>query len=258
MKTLLNSNLFPIISVAMYGTSLDSDNIFDSYSINDDKSEGYINYDSEYFNDNFDNNAYVDKIQSLASDFLNGSHTFNGIELTIKCGAIYSPKFYNFSNDEIDLTVTYNKLKVLRFAKENKYEFNTFLKENFSSYDGFSSSTANNFLEWLQDFKDNNVQSIGAILTYICKDEIQSLQSEFIENCFENLYYSEFVDTTLLDVEVNFIKKYVQENYFDIEALPLDLIKELFDFEVLNDSDIIKVSIEAKNEIEDHTLTLDL
>lgn len=258
MKILLNSNLFPIISVAMYDTILDSNSIFDSYTIDEDKSEGSINYDSDYFNSNFDNSLYVSKIQSLASEFLNGSHTFKGIELNIKCGQIYSPKFYNFSNDEIDLTVKFNKVKVLKFAKENKYQFNTFLKENYSSYDGFSSSTANNFIEWLQDFKDNNVQSIGAIITYICKEEIESLQSEFLESCFENLYYNDFIDTTLLDIEIDFVKKHVQQNYLNDKVLRVNHIKSMFEFEVLNESDIINVINDVKNEIESHTLTLNL
>ena len=52
MNAKLNSNLFPIISVAMYGTYLDPDSMFDSYMIESDKEDGYIHFDLEYFFNN--------------------------------------------------------------------------------------------------------------------------------------------------------------------------------------------------------------
>lgn len=107
MKVLLNSNLFPIISVGMYGTFLAPDSMFDGYMIDQDYKDGYINYNSEYFWDKFDNRAYEKHIEKLAQNHIDGKHECNGIEIIIKAGEIYSPREYNFATDNIDLTVLF-------------------------------------------------------------------------------------------------------------------------------------------------------
>ena len=83
MKSHLNTNLFPIISVAMYDSFLSPDNLFHSSQIDNDKEDGYINFDSEYFDDNFNNDLYVEAVQSCADYFLSGSHEANSIEIEI-------------------------------------------------------------------------------------------------------------------------------------------------------------------------------
>lgn len=197
MKTIkLNSNLFPIISVAMYSTILEPYSIFYDYQINEDFENGDFDMNANEFWDKFDNSKYVEKIQDTAATYLDGkveSKEFE-ISINIECGEIYSPKYYNFANDEIDLTVSYDDKAILSAAKKNKEQFNQFLKENYSSYDGFLSHTANNFEEWLTDFKDDNVQSIGAVLTFLFKGEFEDMQQDFIYTCFENLHYSEFIN----------------------------------------------------------------
>jgi len=198
MKTTIkiNSNLFPIISVAMYGTILASENMFDDYQINEDFENGDFDMNAEDYWDKFNNNKYVKEVQNIAATYLDGEIETEefGISIDVECGEIYSPKYYNFANDEIDLTVSYNKSIILSAAKKNKEQFNQFLKENFSSYDGFISHTANNFEEWKQDFKEDNVQSIGAVLTFLFQGEFVGNQEEFIYKCFEGLYYSEFIN----------------------------------------------------------------
>ena len=147
MKAQINTNLFPIISVGMYNSFLSPENLFNSSQIDEDKEQGYIFYDSEYFDDNFNYDLYQKAIQERADYFLTGLHEANGIEIEIKTGEIYSPKYYNFATDQLELNVKFSKTKVRKFAKDNREEFNTFLKKHFSSYDGFHSHTANNFDE---------------------------------------------------------------------------------------------------------------
>ena len=253
MTTLLNSNLLPIISVAMYGTTLEPSNLFDEYSINDDKNEGYIHFNSEWYWDNFDNNKYVKHIENLAGSFLNGTIESNGIEVKIKCGSIYSPKYYNYSNDEIDLTVTFNKTKVLNFAKKNKEQFNSFLKDNYSSYDGFSSHTANNFNEWLTDFKDNESQAIGAVLTFVLSDYIEETETYFAYYVLENSHYPEFANYTEYDNEIKTLENIVKENYLNINLETFTFESEILDFEAVQ-----KIAKETIKIIESSTLKLDI
>lgn len=194
MKTTINTNLFPIIHVGMYDSYLSPENMFDDYQINEDFENGDFDMTAEDYWDKFDNEKYKKEIQHLADNFLSGNIEAEGITINIAVGELYSPRFYNFATDQVEITVDYNKYDLLKFAKENKEGLNSFLKENYSSYDGFSSSTANNYSEWVEDFTEDNEQSIGAILTFIFKDEMEDYQQGFLENCNENMFYSEFIN----------------------------------------------------------------
>lgn len=197
MKTTINTNLFPIIHVGMYDTFLSPENMFDDYQINEDFENGDFDMSAEDFWDKFDNEKYTKEVQHNADSFLTGEIEAEGITIKIEVGELYSPRFYNFATDQVELTVDYDKGLILNFARENKETLSGFLKEHYSSYDGFSSATANNYSEWLEDFTSDNVQSIGAILTFIFKDELEEYQERFLEMCMENMFYSEFITETV-------------------------------------------------------------
>ncbi|WP_296683278.1 hypothetical protein, partial [Flavobacterium sp.] len=161
--------------------------VFDSYNIDDDFENDFSKYNSEQFWDNFDYNKYKTKIQELAAEF--SMYEIDENFVTIKAGELYSPRYYNFDTDNIELTVEFDKVKLLENLDKN--DFNTFLKENYSYYDGFYSFTANNFDEWYIDYKDEKETAIGALLTYLFKDS--EYQESFNLYVYENIgFYSDF------------------------------------------------------------------
>ena len=253
MKANLNTNLFSIINVGMYHGQLNPENMFDDYQINEDRANGDIFYNSEYFWNNFNSVAYKKAVESIAKSFLNDKFENNGITITIKGGDLYSPKYYNFSDDGIDLKVTYNKAKILQFAFGNSEQFNQYLKENYSSYDGFTSFTANNYTEWLIDFKNNKDQAIGAVLTYIFNDELSYYQDQFMNNCNTELFYSEFCDCTSYQIECKYILSYVNDNYttFDFSALI-----DSYEFETISIIDIEAIVNSEFNRIKNLSVSL--
>lgn len=192
MKANLNTNLFPIINVGMYYSSISPENVFDSYNIDDDFENDFSEYNAEQFWDNFDFDKYKTKIQELAADFLTYEiDDNNGNEIKIEAGELYSPKYYNFDTDNIELTVEFDKVKILNNVFKDVNAFDTFLKENYSSYDGFCSFTANNFDEWYIDYKDEKETAIGALLTYLFKDS--DYKESFNLYVYENIgFYSDF------------------------------------------------------------------
>ena len=245
----LNTNLFPIISVGMYYTALSPDSIFDDYQINEDFESGEIKYGSEYFWDNFDNSKYVAKIESIATHFLDGTHEADGIKIDIKVGKIYSPSYYNFATDQIDLDVDYNKDQLLAYAEENMDNFNEYLKENYSSYDGFNSFTANNYSDWVEDFKNDNEQSVGAVLTYLFRDE--EMQDQFMNEVYNSeVYYWDFVDDSEYNKVYDELALYVSDNYpnLDRDICPVEH----------DDIDVMSIYKDLINKIESNTLTLEL
>lgn len=248
MKATINTNLFPIISVGMYGTVLEPDSMFDNWTIDEDKSNGDINYDANYFWEHFDNQAYVNAIESTAHQFLNGTHEANGIEVKIRCKEIYSPKYYNFETDEMVFDVTYNKRKVKQYAKDNYSEFNKFLKDNYSSRDGFCSMTSNNYGEWLYDFNNNEVRSIGAVLSFIFRDDM--LVDEFHSTCMETLYYWDFIDYKEYDEVYQKVWDYVKENYMTLNKAKCPIKHE--------ELDVMSMYKDCINKVEEHNLKLEL
>lgn len=192
MKANLNTNLFPIINVGMYYSNISPETIFDDYFINEDFENGDSEYNSDQFWDNFDNDKYKTKIQELAADFLTYEiDDNNGNEIKIEAGELYSPKYYNFDTDNIELTVEFDKVKLLEFIKKDIDNFNKFLKDNYTSYDGFLSFTANNVALWYDDYQNDENTAIGALLTYLFKDS--EYQESFNLYVYENIgFYSDY------------------------------------------------------------------
>jgi len=246
MKATINTNLFAIISVGMYGTVLEPDSMFDSWTIDEDKSNGDINYDANYFWEHFNNQAYVDAIESTAHQFLNGTHEANGIEVKIRCKEIYSPKYYNFSTDEMVMDVTYNKRKVKQYAKDYYEDFYKFLKDNYSSRDGFCSMTANNYNDWLYDFNNNEVRAIGAVLSFIFKDDM--LEEEFYDTCRDIMYYWDFIDYKEYDEVYSKVWTYVKENYMTLNKEKCPIKHETLD--------VASMYKDCINKVEEHNLKL--
>jgi hypothetical protein len=256
MKVTLNSNLFPIIRVGMYESNISSENVFDDYTIIDDKENGFIHYDVDYFWSNFQSDKYKKRIQELSSEFLDGKiDNDNGIEITIKCKEIYSPKYYNFSTDEIVMDVTFNKTKILQVISKETETFNQFLKDNYTSYDGFNSFTSNNYNDWLVDFEENEVRSIGAVLTYLFQERITENRYEFETFVVEGIgYYSDYIDSSEYESEVVILKKYVKDNYIDISIDSIDF--DQFGFEILDNESCVSIFKEVISEIESNTMSM--
>lgn len=67
----------------------------------------------------------------------------------MKFAGISSPKFYNFETDKLMIEITYDDDALASYCFEhNRNEFNIYLRETFSSYDGFISFVANNVSEF--------------------------------------------------------------------------------------------------------------
>jgi len=98
---------------------------------------------------------------------------------------ISSPKYYNFSNDSINITVVFSaaNLQVIRqFISGNYAHWREYLKETYTSCSGFISHHANDpgAEEWFVDNALNDRHNAGALLTFICGE---------LEINEETLYY---------------------------------------------------------------------
>jgi len=253
MKAQINSNLFKIINVGMYNSRLSPENLFDDYTVNQDYEDGYINVDSEYYNDHWNNDLFTIRIEELAGEFLDGTIENHGIEITIEAGDIYSPKFYNFKTDNIDLNVTYNKHKVLRYAKDHQDEFEAFLKDNYSSYDGFMSFTANNYIQWLNEFRDNDQTAVGAVLNFIFSDSLEDYHESFYQFVEENTSHSDFINFEFYETEESIIADYIQSHYNQID---MEALIDSYEWEAIKEDRVEKIANSLIQKIDNQTLNL--
>lgn len=83
-----------------------------------------------------------------------------------------SPKFYNYSNDYIECIITPKKQAIISYIKDHYNNWCKYLKDNYTSYEGFISHYSNNpnSEDWNLDnlFKEHQLYSV---LNFIAQNE---------------------------------------------------------------------------------------
>ena len=99
------------------------------------------------------------------------------VKLSVSFESLFSPKFYNFENDSINVTISLSKEDfdvIIATIRENKEEISEQLKERYSSREGFSSFHSTELEEWIEDLtlefetEEDCSHKWGAILEILC------------------------------------------------------------------------------------------
>lgn len=143
MKTI--ESYLPIFT-GYYNTLFDSelaeDMVIESENLNFDSFE-------------FDYKEYMDRVAEKCVSSVWNFLKNDGFEIDIIFDKVYSPRFYNYSNDSIycDYKVSGNDInRLVQYCKDNLIEFKTFLEENYSSYDGFISFLDTDAEIWFKNY----------------------------------------------------------------------------------------------------------
>jgi hypothetical protein len=195
MKTI---NTWLPIFTGFYNTLFEYNN--ETQLIEDYNSENGtdLSYDDFEWNYSTYHKEVAEKCTSVIEDLLKE----NNIVSSIKFEDIHSPRQYNFSNDSINVEITVDSKEVYKFVSEHLEEFESYIKEHFTSYSGFISFFSNNHLDWLQQIAkwefEKDITQIGSILDFICETLINEetnqptqdwLQEKvFDSECFEPEY----------------------------------------------------------------------
>ena len=110
---------------------------------------------------------------------------------------IDSPRYYNFTTDKIilDVEVDLKKLEDFCFT-DNGDDFNKYLEDNFTSYDGFHSFVKNNRVGFYLDYKNDESEKercLNVMLEYyftkrILSEDEESFKVQMYEIASEELY----------------------------------------------------------------------
>ena len=180
----------PIFS-GFYNTIWEFDYHYVIDYINESKKQGKIEYD----NLEIDNEQYEEDIsKAFCSQIENVLHDY--IE-KVEFEKLQYPKQYNYINNSIDCIITPKIENIKKFIYENKDVFCKYLKNKYTSYDGFISGYNNDFLSWENDTNNfttfENSHVLGSILQFIA--EVLNIQElDIYDNITDFISYLEYIE----------------------------------------------------------------
>ena len=120
--------------------------------------------------------------------------------LSLEFIKVNSPKYYNYSTDKLVCNIEINKDVFVHELRKNNFDnWKQFLKDNFTSYDGFISFYPNTSIEWdeliNENIEDDNVIIETLLQFYLEQNEEfgdlkdNLLDYKIFEKTFEFLEY---------------------------------------------------------------------
>lgn len=176
MKTKNIATFLPVFT-GFYGTIFEPDETNEIEYINEQREAAgmsAITYDEC----EFDYSDYHERVSKGAVNYVENelNHVFiNQIEIVFE--ELISPKFYNFSNDSVNvqIKVTTAFLKELKeYLNTNKEAFALYIKDRYTSCSGFISSYSNQVETWLGEYwkeLETKAHILGSILEFVCRNE---------------------------------------------------------------------------------------
>jgi hypothetical protein len=118
------------------------------------------------------------EVHCLLSDYVKG----------IEFERISSPKYYNFENDAIHCEIDIEEFKIQTYLEDNRDAFADYLKERYTSRDGFISFYSNDVNEWIHAWSSDE-HMVGAVLQFICINE--GFEEPWdLSDCHISLFYT--------------------------------------------------------------------
>jgi hypothetical protein len=138
---------------------------------------------------------------------------------------IISPRYYNYDNDSIDVSIVPNVDAISKYIVSNINEFDAYVKKRYTSYDGFTSFRFNSALEWANDtiyftMLDKDGHTLGCLLDFILTNEGVE-DDEYLSRVNMNMYFDEYCEvnyTELQSISNNEARvKIIRDNIDDID-----------------------------------------
>ena len=96
---------------------------------------------------------HKDDVGELWVDTINDAVSHELPSLNYSFQRIQSPKYYNYSTDQVYASATFNKQELLDYVKAHMDQFAKYADENFKSYDGWFSHVPNRADEYIKEFE---------------------------------------------------------------------------------------------------------
>jgi hypothetical protein len=122
----------------------------------------------------------------------------SGFDINIEFEEVYSPRYYNYSNDDIYCIYTVNDEDfndLIGYCKDNLSDFKTFLKGKYSSYSGFVSFFDTDPKTWFNEYLNEDdskfIKVFAGILEFWLINEGYTVD-EMIEDAQSEINYVDY------------------------------------------------------------------
>ena len=149
---------------------------------------------------------------------------------------ISSPKYYNFENDSIHVTIVPKVEAIKTYILEHYEEFDDYVKRKYTSYDGFTSFYPNTAFQWSIDTNiftnlHESSHTLGCLLDFIMTNEGED-DNDYISIVDECINFDEYCEITQIelndieffDIRVNLIRDNIDD--IDLEHGYLRVLSE--------------------------------
>lgn len=223
----LNSNLLHnLVNYSTYGTILD--NTFYECEFE----ENLFTYDV-YYSYLYDNKLYMQTIGDTIAELLPNELVFGDIRVNVRVGETYSPKYYNYAKDEIDIELTLDINQLVDYMEQFEDEFDEFLSEHYSNRSGFISFMPNSYDKWLMEYDNwqegcSEDRFVACAINFLYKKfNYRTVDNELIYyELIENFYLFDFIneeDRSLLDAEINKLNEQIINDFHKGIETSIDL-----------------------------------
>lgn len=130
-----------------------------SFNTNSDDEQGYELQDWEGFT--------TAVAQDCAAGLWQCLNQEQEIIKSIEYKGLYSPRYYNFETDKLNLIIDCDVEALKKYCfEDNKAEFDVYLHDNFTSYDGFISFVPNNVKEFMSEYEDDTDRMLNVMIEF--------------------------------------------------------------------------------------------
>jgi len=177
---------------------------------------------------------------------------------------ITSPRYYNYTNDSIYVSIEIDLEKILSLIGENFEQFSQYIKENYTCCSGFISGFTNDAKEWIEEdfIRNHSSHCIGTFLDFLLKDvyEVEecNIAGYVLEDVYENQFCKNYTELCELDVYSEYSLEFDNANDFDACLTFLNTwyneIYYQFDREFLKVSFLEEIEKSLLNDLENSNL----
>ena len=136
------------------------------------------NTDLDFDDFEFDYKDYHNRVAVSCVSNIEQYLKHENLDIEIIFEELVSPREYNFTNDSINVTYRLNKATyntLIKYLEDNIVEWNKYIKELYTSRDGFSSFYSNDGNDWIEDFKiaedEDLTGTFGRLLEFYFENE---------------------------------------------------------------------------------------
>lgn len=141
----------------------------------------------------WDYKEYHERMSRECTSYIWNWFNSMGFKMDIKFQSLVSPRFYNYASDSINVEYTISKrtiLQIVQYLEENLSEFDSYLKDSYTSYEGFIPSHSNCTDDWLAVLLsgENLEHKFGSILDFIMWNEGAD-EADMADRCEKYINY---------------------------------------------------------------------